>query len=65
MTHSSEVQSIIMVGHGGIQADVVLKKELRTLHLDPRQQEVVWNTRCGMSVYEVSKPIPAVTHFPQ
>ena len=27
---------IITVGHGGVQADMVLKKELRILHLDPQ-----------------------------
>ena len=33
MTYSSEVQSvIIMVGHGGVQADMVLEKALRILH---------------------------------
>ena len=35
--YSSEVRSIIiMVGHGGIQADMVLEKELRVLHPDPQ-----------------------------
>ena len=29
----SEVQSIIMEGHGSMQADMVLERELRVLHL--------------------------------
>ena len=33
----SEVYSIeIMAGHGGTQADTVLEKELRVLHLNPQ-----------------------------
>ena len=33
----SEAQSIIiMAGHGGMQADMVLEKDLRVLHLDPQ-----------------------------
>ena len=34
------VQSIIiMVGHGSMQADVMLKKEMRLLHFDPQSTE--------------------------
>ena len=37
VAYSSEVWStIIMVGHGGMQADMVLEKELRILYLDPK-----------------------------
>ena len=32
---------VIMVGHGDMQADTVLEKELRVLHLAYRTQEVV------------------------
>ena len=28
-----------MVGHVGVQADMVLEKELRVLHLDPQASE--------------------------
>ena len=31
VTDSSKVQSIIIMGYGGAQADIVLKKELRVL----------------------------------
>ena len=38
---ASEVQFVtIMVGQGSVQADTVLEKELRVLHLDHKQQEV-------------------------
>ena len=36
LVYSSEVQFIIMVGHGVTQAGTVLEKELRVLHLDPK-----------------------------
>ena len=37
VAYSSEVLSIIiMVGHGRKQTDMVLEKELRVLHLDPK-----------------------------
>ena len=29
-----------LVGHGGMQEDIVLEKELKNLYLDQRQQEV-------------------------
>jgi hypothetical protein len=40
--------------HGGRQADKVLEKELRVLHLDPRQQEeTVCHSRCSLSIGEL------------
>ena len=36
VAYISEVESIItMVGHGSVQADMVLEKKPRVLHLDP------------------------------
>ena len=47
----SEVESIIiMVGHGGLWADMVLE---------------VCLTRCGLSIYETSKPASILTYFIQ
>lgn len=51
-----------MVGHGGVQADMVLEKELRVLYL--------YLKATGHWVYfehrrETSKPIPTVTYFRQ
>ena len=54
----SEVQSIIMTeGHGSVQADVVLEKELRVLHL-------YWQatgsklTRCSLNIADLKAPPP-------
>ena len=50
-----------MVGYGGVQADMVLVKELRVLHLDPQGETVphrVW-------LEHASKPASTVTHFPK
>lgn len=57
----SEVQFIIMVGHGSMQPGLVLEKELR-IH---RQQEVNQDNRCDFSIYETSKPTLTVVHFLQ
>lgn len=54
IARSSEVQSVVIVGHGGMQADI--------LH---RQQEVVSLTARGWDEYETSKPVFTVTHFLQ
>jgi hypothetical protein len=40
--------------HGSIQADVVLEKELRALHLDPQAAEVT---------YKTSEPTSTMTYF--
>ena len=52
MAYSSDVpSSIIMVGHGGTQADVVLEKELRVekeLHLDPTGNRK-WSETLGVA----------------
>ena len=37
-----------MVGHDGMQADTVLEKELRVLHLDPAGNRK-WSQRLGMA----------------
>lgn len=36
VAYSSEVQSIVLVGRGSMQADMVLQKERRILYLDPK-----------------------------
>ena len=60
----SEVQSIIiMVGHGDVQADMVL--ELRAYIFLGTQQEVNWDTGCGLRVCETLKSASTVTHFLQ
>jgi hypothetical protein len=39
------------------QADLVLKKELRFLHLDPKSEEGDYvHTGCSLSIYKISKP---------
>lgn len=44
LTYSSEVQLvIIMVGHGSTQAGMMLKKELRFLHVDLQAAEATMN----------------------
>ena len=45
--YSSEVQCVVtMAGHGGMQTDMVLEKELRVLHIDPRKAQGV----CVLSI---------------
>ena len=41
--------------HGSLQADIVLEKELRVLHLDLQAAEHCY-TRHSLSMYETSKP---------
>jgi hypothetical protein len=49
--------------HGSVQADTVLEKEPRVLHLDPRQpgRDYLFQAARG----RVSKPTSTVTHFLQ
>ena len=52
---------IIMAGHGGMQAGMVLEKELRVLHLAGNRRGSV--TVGGiLSIYEIAKPTSTVTH---
>ena len=53
-----------MVGHGGGQADTVLEKELRVLHLDPQVAEgdsgsvvsfLPWSVQAGLHSGVVSR----------
>ena len=37
-------------GHGGMQAGMVLEKELRVLHLDPQEQKQLCHTGCSLKV---------------
>jgi hypothetical protein len=48
--------------HGNIQADMMLEKELRVLHFDPKVagEGVTWHC---LSLYEISKP--TMIHFLQ
>ena len=48
-----------MMQHDGVQAGMVLEKELRFLHINPKA------TGSGLSIYETSKPSSTVTHFLQ
>ena len=54
---------IIIVQHGGVQADMVLEKELALYDLIHRQKAVVWDTGCGLNINETSKPTHRVTNF--
>ena len=59
----SEVQSlVIMVGYCSIQADVVLERQLRVLHIVQATGSGLSHW-CGFSIYETSKPYTTVTHF--
>ena len=51
-----------MVEHGSMQADMMLEKALRVLHLDP-QAAGECPMECGLSIYDTSKPTSTVTHF--
>ena len=54
-----------MVGHGGMSVDMVLEKELRRLHLDPKAAEItVCHTNHSLSKGDL-KAHPTVTHFLQ
>jgi hypothetical protein len=57
----SEVQSIIIEA-ASIQADMVLEKELRVLHLDPKAERRELSSR---QLGRVSKPTPKVAHILQ
>ena len=52
---------IIMVGHGSVQADMVLENELRVLYFASNRK---WSETLGsiLSIYETSKPTSTVTH---
>ena len=60
----SEVQSvIIMAGHGSMQADMVLEKELRVLRFDPQE---AGSDPCHWAQLEHRRPQnlpPTVTYF--
>ena len=57
--YSSEIlSSVIMGGHGGMQADKVLEKELRFLHLTGNRK----STKTLGNRKETSKPTSAETH---
>jgi hypothetical protein len=51
--------------HGGIQAGMVLEKELRVLHLGLQTARRDCDTGCGLSIYKTSKlhPLPTVMQF--
>ena len=55
---------ITMVGHGGMQADMVLEKELKVLHLLNNRK---WSKTLDgvLSICETSKSSSIVTHFQQ
>jgi len=63
-----EFQSSVLYHHNGsIQADMVLEKEIRVLHLDLRAARKK-TPHCLPEVeleHKVSKPIPAAVHFLQ
>ena len=52
-----------MTGHGSMQADMVLGKALRIIHLDPQAAERECCTGHGLSIYKTSKPAPIVIPF--
>ena len=66
MAYSSEVQFIItMVGHSGVQEDMVVEKDPRFLHLGLQEQEVsVCHTEHSLSKGNLETH-PLVTHFLQ
>lgn len=62
MAYSFRGESIIMVGHGSIQVNMVLKKELSILHLDLHAAEGVCLTGHSLNIGD-RKVQPTVTHF--
>lgn len=49
---ASEVQFIIMVGHSGMQADLVMEQELRVLHLE------LHAAGCELKIISINKATP-------
>ena len=61
-----QFRDLVYYHHGGMQADTVLEKELRVLHLDPQAAERRLCATPGTAwVYETSKSTPTVTYFLQ
>ena len=63
MAYSSEIQSIIiMVEHSSMQADMVLEKEPRVLHLDMQatgsELRLELNYATGLNKYRPQNPPP-------
>lgn len=52
-----------MVGHGGVQVDMELQKELRVLHLAQTTGSEQFHS--VLSIYKTTMPTSTVTHFLQ
>ena len=67
LAYSSEVESIVIIGgkHGNMQADMVLEKELRVLHLDQqatgrRQRDLDWLESTPNGTLLLARTMPEV-----
>lgn len=54
-----------MVGHGGMQVDIILEKEMRVLYPDLLATGSNCLSGCDLSIYKTAKPTSKVTHFAQ
>ena len=59
---ANNFRGLICYRHGNMQANMVLEKELKVLHVD-LQATGVCLTRLGLSIHETSKNVSTVTYF--